>query len=870
MLIALIATVLAFAGVATANFVVAARQPQLRRGSVISGVGCLAWGGISVAALLGVPDPWFWAVGRPLVLVIFMLASGGVGRLGSARETWDSLVEGLMMMAGLAGFVWIVLHGQTWLTVRPETGWTLAWLVPMVLLCSYAAGLAVRARGDQRRMALLAVLAGGLSLTGDVTALALRNDAGIVFWAAASMVLVRSAVWDTRSTYRNPVLETRPRRLGWWQLPIPFAAALTVFPGARSDVVAAVMLAIISVAVFINIIGQSGQSERLWDDLSARSELYEELLEDTQDVILQVDDFGVIEFANPASNRVLAMRPEQLVGTTLLDYLHPDDQKMAPTVGGAPQWRRGEHRVETRFLPSLPGQPPEPAKAEGMTPRQAAMAGIPDISSGLVGNMWAAQETRWRVIEWGITPREDGGAVLVGRDVSDRVRMQGELVDAAQTDALTGLLNRTAFLEAVNARLAEGQPVAMMFIDLDNFKEVNDTMGHAEGDRLLYRAAECLRQAAGDGDAVARLGGDEFAVMPLNADPDAAHAAAEAVVTAFNGFDETAYGRPSVSASLGLVIADPQVTRTAREVLRDADLAMYRAKQRGGAGVVDFEPWMVERVMEHHRLRGDLETAVRDESLTIYLQPVVDLHTRQWEGFEALVRWPVGAETWSPAQFLPVAEESGLIVPMGAWVLRESLRQLAGWRDEQMGMAVNVSAQQLVGTDFFDITMEALQESGIAPGRLTLEITEQAAIQDLGRTASRLDLLRSEGVHVAIDDFGTGFSSLQYLSRLPVDILKIDRKFVWGLGQQAEDDVLVRSMLGLAAELGLEVIAEGVETRRQAELLLEYGCRLAQGFLFSPPRPIEELRVSDPFVSPAPAMPRIPFPRRAVDDRVPS
>ena len=164
---------------------------------------------------------------------------------------------------------------------------------------------------------------------------------------------------------------------------------------------------------------------------------------------------------------------------------------------------------------------------------------------------------------------------------------------------------------------------------------------------------------------------------------------------------------------------------------------------------------------------------------------------------------------------------------------------------------MNISAQQLVGTDFFDVTMAALEASGVSPDRLTLEITEQAAIQDLGRTASRLELLRSEGVHVAIDDFGTGFSSLQYLSRLPVDILKIDRKFVWGLGQHAEDDVLVRSMLGLAAELGLEVIAEGVETRRQAELLLEYGCRLAQGFLFSPPRPIEELRSSDPFVSPA-------------------
>jgi diguanylate cyclase (GGDEF)-like protein len=866
MLIALIATGLAFGAVAVANFVVAARERALRRSSFISGLGCLAWGAASAEAVLGLPEVWFWAVARPAVLIIFMLASSGMGQRTTPREAWDTLVEGWLMMAGLAGFAWILLREQNWLELRPDVAWTLVWIVPMVLLCSYASGVAVRAESAQRRGALMAVGSAALSLLGDVFALATRNEAGIVFWAASATVLVLSTVWDSGSVYRAPVLVTRPRQLRWWQLPIPFAAALVVFPKATDDLVTAVLLTGISLAAFASMIGQSGQSERLWDDLTARSELYEELLEDTQDVILQVDDFGVIEFANPASHRVLAMRPEKLVGSTLMDYLHPDDQQMAAGPAGVPQWRRGEQRVETRFLPG--GGADEPMTAEGMTPREAAMAGVPDTSSGLVGNMWAAQESRWRVIEWGITPREDGGAVLVGRDVSDRVRMQGELVDAAQTDALTGLLNRTAFLEAVNARLAAGEQVSVMFIDLDNFKEVNDTMGHAEGDRLLHRAAECLRQAAGPGDAVARLGGDEFAVMP--ADPEAAHTAAEAVVTAFNGFDESAHGRPSVSASLGLVVADPKITRTAREVLRDADLAMYRAKQRGGAGVVDFEPWMSERVMEHHRLRGDLETAVRNEGLTVYLQPVVDLHTRRWEGFEALVRWPVGAETWSPAQFLPVAEESGLIVPMGAWVLREALRELAGWRDEKMGMAVNVAAQQLVGTDFFDITMAALEESGIAPDRLTLEITEQAAIQDLGRTASRLELLRSEGVHVAIDDFGTGFSSLQYLSRLPVDILKIDRKFVWGLGQQAEDDVLVRSMLGLAAELGLEVIAEGVETRRQAELLLEYGCRLAQGFLFSPPRPIEELRASDPFVSPAPRTTGIPAPRRAADDRVPS
>ncbi|GAB3253505.1 putative bifunctional diguanylate cyclase/phosphodiesterase [Kineosporia babensis] len=853
MLIAIIATAAMAVGAACVAFDAARREPAYRRGTLCSGVAFLLWGAISIAALAGLPDVWFWGVLRPLIPILFIVATNNPASGLPARENLAIVADGWLFLANLVGVTWIVAVQQNLVAVRPEIAPALLWFVPVMLLTSAGIGLALRTMPMFRTASLLAIASSSLSLVGDAIGLATRTELAVPFWALAWCLMAYTTRLDNGGVYGRPHLDPRPRTLRLWQLPVPLALALIVVPGATDPVVAMLLLGT-SAAACIALTAQSYRTEQLWNDLTARSRLYEDLLENTQDVILQVDDFGVIEFANPASTRVLAMTSEQLVGTTLTDYLHPDDQQLTAGVAVS---RRGEQRVETRFRPAFSGIEDDSGPVD------------PPGTIGLVGNMWPAEKSRWRVIEWGITPRDDGGAVLVGRDVSDRVRMQSELLDAAQTDPLTGLLNRTAFLEAVNARLADGQTVAVMFIDLDNFKEVNDTMGHAEGDRLLHKAAECLRQAAGPGDAVARLGGDEFAVMPAAADPEAARIAADAVVTAFNGFDETAHGRPSVSASLGLVLADPAVTRTAREVLRDADLAMYRAKQRGGAGVVDFEPWMSERVMEHHRLRGDLETAVRDESLTLYLQPVVDLHTRQWEGFEALVRWPVGAETWSPAQFLPVAEESGLIVPMGAWVLRESLRQLAGWRDERLGMAVNVSAQQLVGTDFFDITMQALTESGIAPSRLTLEITEQAAIQDLGRTASRLELLRSEGVHVAIDDFGTGFSSLQYLSRLPVDILKIDRKFVWGLGQQAEDDVLVRSMLGLAAELGLEVIAEGVETRRQAELLLEYGCRLAQGFLFSPPRPIEELRASDPFVSPAPA-PRIPQPRRAVDDRQPS
>jgi EAL domain-containing protein (putative c-di-GMP-specific phosphodiesterase class I) len=303
--------------------------------------------------------------------------------------------------------------------------------------------------------------------------------------------------------------------------------------------------------------------------------------------------------------------------------------------------------------------------------------------------------------------------------------------------------------------------------------------------------------------------------------------------------DLGASGRQPVSASVG--IASAGVGRTAISALRDADLAMYRAKLRGGASVVLFEPWMSERVLERSRQRAELEAVVGGGGLELHLQPVVDLHTLGWDGFEGLVRWPVDGELRSPGDFIPLAEETGLIVPLGTWVLAEGLMQISRWPDERAGIAVNVSPGQLAEDDFARTVIDTLAAAGLAPHRLTLEITEQAAVQDLGRTASRLEPLRELGVHVAVDDFGTGFSSMQYLTRLPVDILKIDRRFVSGLGVTPEDEVLVRSMIGLAEDLGLDVIAEGVETERQAELLRAFGCRLAQGFLFSPPRPFDEL-----------------------------
>jgi diguanylate cyclase (GGDEF)-like protein/PAS domain S-box-containing protein len=819
-----IAATVAAGSVIVTLTVIAVWRTASARAAFTASAGYAVWTAACVGLLVGLPEVLFWAVLRPLIIVLMSLAvvtTPGVTRTG--REWLELLLDGWMTVGGLFGLFWIAAHAQTLDPHRAGNNPQLLWLVAQALLISLVGGLLARAAPGHRAAPMVTFGLGCTVLAGDELALVTGDpELGIPFWLGSGLIVAACAwifggdIYD--DTYLPP---EQPIPIRFWQLPIPFFLGYVCLDKYQDGVLDATM-AVVVAGLFLQLFLHSRRNVGLWHNLLERTRMFQEMLLDSQDVIIQIDDQGVVEFANPASVRVLSAEPSELIGTVLRDWIHPADQIQlgsSVTIDGSP---REPLRLETRFAIGRP-------------------------------------TAEWRHIDWTLSPR--GGAatgwLLTGRNISERVALQKELVIAARTDLLTGLLNRGAFLVAVGTRLAAGS-AAVLFIDLDGFKAVNDTMGHGQGDEVLRRAAECLRQAVGPRDLVARLGGDEFAVLAESFDPEQVRTLAGDVVTAFNGFDELALGRPSVSASVGAAIAD---RGTAIELLRDADLAMYRAKQRGGAGLVEFESWMSERVMEHSRLRADLDTAVRNERLALYLQPVVDLHTRQWAGFEALVRWPVGRETWSPAQFLPVAEESGLIVPMGAWVLREALRQLAGWRDDSLGMAVNVSALQLVGTGFYDVTMEALAASGVSPDRLTLEITEQAAIQDLGRTASRLELLRAEGVHVAIDDFGTGFSSLQYLSRLPVDILKIDRKFVWGLGQQAEDDVLVRSMLGLAAELGLQVIAEGVETRRQADLLLEYGCRLAQGFLFSPPRPIEELRSSDPFVSLAPAMGAIPRPR---------
>jgi diguanylate cyclase (GGDEF)-like protein len=427
-------------------------------------------------------------------------------------------------------------------------------------------------------------------------------------------------------------------------------------------------------------------------------------------------------------------------------------------------------------------------------------------------------------------------------------RRQEELAFMATHDALTGLPNRTLILDRVEQMLVRARrnqtPVAALFVDLDNFKHINDTLGHGVGDQLLRAVAVRLEAVVRDIDALGRLGGDEFVVvaegMSLAAGPELI---AERLLTALKqpfrlkGAENT---RLIVTASVGVAMGD---RATAEELLRDADIAMYRAKWDGKNGYVVFESGMQDAVQSRLELEMDLRDAFDKEEFFVVYQPTFDLREMVPTGMEALIRWrhPTRGVV-QPDDFVPLLEETGLIVDVGGWVLREACRQGAEWREagREIGVAVNVAARQLDRDEFVDEVREALSDSGLQPDALTIEITETTIMANAEETAGRLASIKELGVRVAIDDFGTGYSSLAYLQRFPVDALKIDRSFISKMSNDAEGETLIRTLVQLGKSLSIETLAEGIEQAQELSLLREESCDTGQGFLFARPLDMAE------------------------------
>jgi diguanylate cyclase (GGDEF)-like protein len=447
---------------------------------------------------------------------------------------------------------------------------------------------------------------------------------------------------------------------------------------------------------------------------------------------------------------------------------------------------------------------------------------------------------------------EENSLRLVGivHDVTERKALEEGLHHQAHHDLLTDLPNRQLFLDRLGQALRRtgrrpGYGVAVLFVDLDSFKVVNDSLGHEAGDRMLVTVAERLKRCLRPEDTLARFGGDEFAMLVKDVlGPEDAAKVAQRILEEIK-IPLVLDGKELLMrGSIGIALSSAH-TRDPGELLKDADIAMYRAKA-DGAGYRLFEPKMYEQALKRLNLENDMRRAIESEEFVVHCQPIIDLWSGEAWGIEALVKWEHPERgLLGLSQFVPVAEETGLIVPLGERVLEEACRQAVRWQREHpeanpFVVCVNLSARQLRRQDLAETVRRVLQGTGFDGCCLCLDVTETLYIRILENNTEALDDLKWMGVRISIDDFGMGFSSLSYLKRLPADILKVDRSFVAGMGEDARDTAIVHMVIELARSLGMEIIAEGVESEEQAEQLREMGCDLAQGYYFAEPLPPEE------------------------------
>jgi diguanylate cyclase (GGDEF)-like protein len=430
--------------------------------------------------------------------------------------------------------------------------------------------------------------------------------------------------------------------------------------------------------------------------------------------------------------------------------------------------------------------------------------------------------------------------------VRANAKTQRSLIHSAQTDALTGLPNRSLMLTHVSAALEfaeqDQRHPSVLFIDVDRFKNINDSLGHQAGDNVLIAVAQRLKNALPDRCVVGRISGDEFVILdPGTRGPSDAMIVADKILESFNEPLSLRQGDVFVSTSIGVATFQKHISSGADDLLRHADTAMYRAKDAGRNCVAIFDESMLERVTQRLAVETALYRALERRELRLVHQPIVDIELGDVVGFEALMRWTRDdGSIISPAEFIPIAEETGTIIPIGAWALLEALTHLRGWINEgicsrEATMSVNVSPRQLHDPNFVPVVHEALLRSHVAPDQLWLEITEGVMIAQPEQALDALNKLCALGVRVAIDDFGTGYSSLSLLQKFPIQRLKIDRSFVNGVADDLSARSLVRTIIAMGDSLGLDMVAEGVESVRQLQALAELRCAKAQGYLISHP-----------------------------------
>ena len=545
-------------------------------------------------------------------------------------------------------------------------------------------------------------------------------------------------------------------------------------------------------------------------EVAAGEERFRSLVHGVSDVISLHEADGRIAWISPSGPRLLGMGQAQRLDD-LWPFVHPEDEGRLSESFAA--WKRGSSRPVQYRLRRDDGE----------------WVHCESVGVNLLENPAVA------------------GVVVTTRDVTERKKAMDDLAYQAMHDCLTGLPNRTLFLDrltqALSRRRRSRSSLAVLFLDLDNFKFVNDSYGHQAGDGMLVAVARLLQATIRPGDTIARLGGDEFAVVCEEVgDVATARTLADRLAGALRPSVDVGTHTVHVATSIGIAFAGPDDDVTADDLLRDADVALYRAKDRGRSRTEVFDDELRGCALRRVELEEALREALAAGQLTLHYQPQVNVGTGRVVGFESLLRWrhPRFGDV-APTEFIPIAESTGLIRPIGRWVLDQAAAQLATWHvaHPELGItvAVNLSAVQLVDEDLVGTVQDVVSRHGLDPASLCLEITESVVMDDASASVETLRRLKSLGVRLAIDDFGTGYSSLAYLKRFPVDYLKVDRVFVAGLGRDPEDTVIVASVIDLASRLGLEVVAEGVETHGQLQELAALGCTYAQGYLWSPPEP---------------------------------
>ncbi|WP_416985143.1 putative bifunctional diguanylate cyclase/phosphodiesterase [Streptomyces sp. T028] len=542
------------------------------------------------------------------------------------------------------------------------------------------------------------------------------------------------------------------------------------------------------------------------------------LVQNASDVILILDDDNRVRYASPSADQVLGA--PSLEGTQLIDLVPPQDSRtVVETL----------HRIQS---------------GENQSRREHWRMVRTDRASIEV-------EVRWSDLREEATV---GGVVITLQDVTEQRKLERELTHQAFHDSLTGLANRLLFQERVNHALVQAQRdgtvVGVLFLDVDDFKVVNDIHGHSVGDELLVALSLRLQTTVRASDTAARIGGDEFALLVEGSlTPEGVERFTEHVMTAFAEPFRLSVGPVSMYASVGVATTDDSIDSV--ELLTHADLALYAAKTAGKRQWRRYRPELQSGMAERAKLQEGLDTSSIENSFMVLYQPIVELTGGQIAGFEALVRWPHSTRGMVlPEQFITLAEESGQIVPLGAWVLDRAATEAVRWegsvrRDAADGrsapyVSVNVSPRQFRDDEFYQVIRTALDLSGVEPSSLVLELTESVLMYNDERILAEMSALTDLGIRIAIDDFGTGYSSLSYLREFPISILKIDKSFIDELGRSPEQYALVEGITHLADTLGLKVIAEGVENVRQQELLISIGCRFGQGYLFAEPVSAEE------------------------------